>query len=902
MMSLNSWVHTRGALALALVVALTTTAPYCIYAADKNKTADVPTNHAQDAPTPGAPHTPGFDSDEQNQYTPEQPMQARRIVDIVVSGNVLVPTNAILERCPYKKGELFDPNKSRSTIHNLYGGLKRFRTVNLFGEDVGTNDMILYIEVEEKKPLKDIIIVGNKQVSNKEINAALNISELSMIDPEELDIFAITIKKTYADKGYPFTKITPELILDDNERATVRLNIEEDKKATVKRIEFTGNHHITSKRLRNAILTKEDWLLGLLDKSGTYLADRLEGDKYMIEQLYQNSGYMNAKVANVDAQVDNESKNISLTYDITEGDRYIIKDVKVSGNDILSEDFLASVIPVRPGMYYSRAAIVDTIKTLEMVWGDLGYLYTHIEPSIQPDDDEKTVSISFYCDIGTPVYLNKIIIKGNRKSRDKIIRRKISLQEGGLITNTHMEASKDRIESLGYFDQRDGVNWKTVRLSEDTADLELIVKETKTGNAHIKIGFGGQPSANRAEQDQTSSDEDKSPDDAATAANSRRNTILNGMSAEVNVADSNLFGSGLRTSLTGRLSSNEKTGSFNITQPWLFDKPIYGSLDVYYKRFSYDQLSLTPVVNERQAGTLLTSGLVLNNKYKLLHECFLRASVEVDSVSYGKDDTEGTNRNRILEAAIPPLLNDPHQVVRKQAMDTYTELLAFLFHPGHYVSVAANLGKDKRNHPMHPSRGISWLARTIFGVPTFNSNIGYFKCDLDINWFTPLIGEHDLILRLHGYWGFIHRLNHRTVPYRELFHIGGSSNVRGYLYGQIGPQFQVTQSNKFVRQDSIGASRAIFINAELLFPVTRDFNLKGVVFYDGGAGWNNPFVSAIPNLSQFITNNSFNYRHTVGFGIRLLNPMPIRIDWGFKLDARKYESPYEVHFGMTYDW
>lgn len=839
--------------------------------------------------------------DENEEETEGQQENLRTITDIIVTGNKLVPTSAILDRLPYKKGELFDPMQSRTAIHNLYYGLKRFRKINIYVEYVGPDSLILYIEVEEKMPLKDLVIVGNKQISNKEIHKALNTSELSMIDPEELAIFAGIIKKTYADKGYHRTQVVPELAVDNEKRATATLKIEEKKKAVVKRIQFTGNNSITSKKLRNAMLTREDWLFGLMDKSGTFLAHMLEGDRYMIEQLYQNSGYMNAKVVEIDVAMEPETDDLTITYDIQEGDRYTIKDVKVSGNEILSDEFLVSILPLRPGACYSRAALVDSIKTLETVWGDFGYLYTHIEPSIEPNDDDKTVNISFFCDIGKPVTLNSIIIKGNHKTRDKVIRRRISLQEGALITNTAMEASKERIEALGYFDQKDGVNWKTIRTSENgsenTADLELQVKEVKTGNAHIKIGFGGNPQTNR-----TADETKKSKDTLDDSTTTNSNNILNGVKAEISASDSNLFGSGIRTALTAIVSSNEKTGSLNITQPWLFNKPIYGSLDVYYKRLSYDQLSLTPVVNERQAGGILTTGMVISSYHKHLHDTFVRTSLGVDSVSYGKDNIDNTDRPRLLLAKIPPLFLDENNVRRQQATDAYTELLAQIFSPGYFFTLAGNIGRDQRNHPMHPSRGLSWLGRSILGFPAFDNKIGFYKCDIDINWFTPLINERDLVFRLHAYAGFIHKFKNHVVPYRELLHVGGPSSVRGFLWGQIGPQFEVVESNRNIRQDSIGASRAAYINAELIFPITRDFNLKGVVFYDGGTGWKNPYTNSIKNLDKFVVNQHFHYRHAVGFGVRILNPMPIRVDWGFKLDARKNESPYEVHFGMTYDW
>lgn len=830
----------------------------------------------------------------------DQEEALKTITDIIVTGNKLVPTGAILDRIPYHKGELFDPLQSRTAIHNLYHGLKRFRNIQIYADYLDADSVVLYIEVEEKKPLKDLIIEGNKQVTSKQIQEAIGASELSMIDPEEVRIFASIIKKIYADKGFHRTEVTPEFVLDQDDRATVTLKISEKQKAIVKKIQFIGNKSITSKRLRSALLTHEDWLFGLLDKSGTFLAPQLEGDRYMIEQLYQNSGYMNAKVVEIDVSMAPRTDDLTITYEIEEGECYTIGDVKVSSSsEVLSDDYIASILPLRSGARYSRAAIVESIKMLENLWGDFGYLYAHIEPSIEPNDDTKTVDISFFCDLGNPITLNTITIKGNQKTRDKVIRRKISLQEGSLITNSAMESSKDRIESLGYFDQKDGVEWKTIRLSPDSADLELLVKEVKTGNAHIKLGFGGNTQPSRASNEPNDGKQPAEGDSSTTD----KNTILNSVKAEISASDSNVFGTGIRAAITAILSANEKTGSLNITQPWICNKPIYGSLDVYYKRLSYDQLSLTPVVNERLAGGVFTTGMVVSSYKRYLQDTFLRASLGADSVSYGKDNIKGQDRERILTANIPRLFGDPSEKLREKATLTYTALLAELFTPGYFFTLAGNIGRDQRNHPMHPSRGLSWLARSILGLPALDhAKIGFYKCDIDLNWFTPLINERDLVLRLHAYAGFIHKLKGHVVPYRELFHIGGPSTVRGFLWGQIGPQFEVIESNGFIRQDSIGASRAAYINAELIFPITRDFNLKGVVFYDGGAGWKNPYTNCIPDLNEFVVNQHAHYRHAVGFGIRILNPMPIRVDWGFKLDPRKNESPYEVHFGMTYDW
>jgi outer membrane protein insertion porin family len=815
-----------------------------------------------------SPSTQQDDSDAQEDDEKEEETIPRSIAAIIVAGNVLVPTEAILDRLPYTKGEIFDPTKTRRLIHNLYFELNRLHNIAVYAENIGADKVNLHIVVEEKTPLKEVIFKNNKQLTSKDIRDKINFAEIPAVDEQELKRYALAIQKLYKDKGFHKTDIATELIIDEHGKATAVFTITEYKKALVKQIKFTGNANVSSKELKNNLFTREDWLLSFMDKAGTYQVDRLEGDKHIIEQTYQNKGYINAKVVDVQTQINEHNQGVTLTYDILEGDRYTIASVKAPGNEILADDYLVSILPAKVGDFYSRENIVESIKTLEFIWGDLGYAYAHIEPSIQPDEETKTVSISFHSDIGKPVFLNKITIKGNKKTRDKIIRRKISLEEGGLLTTRQMEASKNRIEGLGYFGQRDGVNWKMTRLSEDTADLDLLVKEVKTGSAHVQLGFGG-----RAATLQSPSD---------------------GVSVEGTIADTNLFGSGVRMNLTGRIGADEKTLVFNLTQPWLFDRPIYGSMDIYHKRLTYEELMLTRPVNEKHTGGALTSGFVSGWRRPFLNETFIRLGISLDDIRY---ENQSTNNPLGVPRAYIHGLETP--LLSLEAEHYYNIILAKEFDPGAYVSLMLHMGKDAKNHPMHPTQGYSWLARSQLSLAALESNLGFYKFDLDANWFTPIIGDYDLILRVHGYVGVVAPFKNRIAPYRELFHIGGPASVRGFIYGQIGPAFSVIRNGQQIN-DSIGGTKAMFISTELIFPVTNDFSIKGVVFYDGGAGWDNPYVGFVPG--KFIRNNTFHYRHSVGVGIRLLNPMPIKVDWGFKLDPRKGELGSEVHFNMSYDW
>lgn len=798
--------------------------------------------------------TPAYAQDEQ---------QERIISDIKVVGNKTVPAETVLDYIPYKKGDIFDQKKSGPAIRTLFNNLKKFRDIHLCIEPKGDDKIILYIEVSEGNPIKEIVLKGQKTLTEKEIKEKTGLAKATFVlDKAELGRYTHLIKKMYAEKGYHMIDVTPEMTVDQDGRAAVTFTIKEHAKSLVKRINFIGNKSLTDKQLRSVLYTKEDWLFNIIDQSGLYQTDRVEADKHMLEQFYQNSGFVNAKVIDTKIDLNPKKNSIIITHEIQEGDCYTIKEVTVCGHDIAREEFLRDIISIKPGDIYSREKLIESMKTIESFWGDLGYLFASVEPSVIPDDKAKTISVSFQSELGKPVILNLLTIKGNEKTRDKIIRRQIMLEEGTLITNGRMEATKHRLEGLGYFERKDGVMWKTTRLSDELADLDLVVKEAKTGNAYLQLSFGG-----AGLQSPTS-----------------------GVAVEASLADSNFLGSGIKTNIMGRASAQEKTLLLNITQPWLFDRPIFAALDLYHKRLSYDNVRYMNPMTEKDTGGAFTTGVVIGiPHFSFFNDTFVRTMFGFDSVSY--------------EA--PPAIRQFTMVrgpERAQAQEAYNCILCKEFQPGMFGSIGLNFGQDKKNHPMFPSNGYAWLLRSNWVLPSLNSDIGFYKFDLDLNWYTPLIGAYDLILRLHGYAGVASPLTkNKTIPYRELFHIGGPASVRGFLYGQIGPQFVIPAQNG-CQGDSIGGSKAFFVNAELIFPIRPDFSMQGIMFYDGGAGWDNPFVCQCNAPDNYIANNSFGFRHAVGVGIRILSPVPIRVDWGFKLDPCKGETSYEVHFGMTSSW
>lgn len=768
----------------------------------------------------------------------------RRINAIIITGNTTSLSNTILHAIPYQEGELFDRNKSADAIKNIYK-LGRFSNVRIYGKNIGTDKVDLHIKVTEKTRLKDVSFFGNKAVTDREIFKKIPFDDIHTISQGELKQYAQQIKNMYLEKGYHRARVDAELVINEEDgNAKAVFTIEENKQAVVKRIMFKGNESINDKELRSALITQEDWLLGFLTKAGSYHPEKTEADKYMLEQYYQNHGFMNARVTNVDIDTNPKTEHMTMTFTIDEGDYYTIGTVDVPGNDILPSDYLRAITPLSTGEPYARERLSGAIRQLERIWGDHGYIFAHINPSIQPNKETKTVDVTLYSDLGNQVSLRRITIKGNSKTRDKVIRRNLALQEGNIITKRLMERSKTNVASLGYFEPQDGVTWKIIRRTPDTADLDLIVKEAKTGHAGAQLSFGGKGLSSPA----------------------------SGITMTLEYAETNLFGNGTHINFNASWSPNDKSAQLHIAQPWLFDKPITAALDAYHKRPSYNQLRLINerAVHEKITGGALTGGYITPPYLTLFSNVHLRSSFGVDSIRY--------ERPALAIAGIP-----------ERAV--YQAILDKEFAQDDFAWISWGAEQDLRNHPMHTSRGHRLRFGSRVAIPTFNDKIGFFTADLDAHWYTPLIDERTLVFHLHGYMGYATPIGDHAIPFGSLYHIGGEASVRGFNYGDIGPKFL---------SDTIGGKKAFFMNAELIFPINPDMTMKGVLFYDGGAGWDNPYIPVIPVPE--ITGNSFDYRHSIGFGVRILNPMPIRIDWGFKIDPRDDESAHQVHFSTSYDW
>lgn len=758
------------------------------------------------------------------------------IKKIIVQGNKHIKEAPILSSIPFKVGNLFDGSLSSVAINNLYS-MGHFAQITLSAELIDDKNMTLYVKVEEKKLLETLKIKGNKAVRTSKIREQLNLAQITTIDAEVLHRISLGIQKMYAEECRYFIDVATELIpnQDNPDKLTAIITIDEGPQSRIVHVNFSGNASFDDRKLRSFLFTRENWLLSFTDGAGTLHEGNLEMDKHRIEYFYRDNGYLMVKVPKADVIYSDNKKNIDIQFYVQEGQKFTIRSISFAGDNILGDVDLMPYVAIREGQIFSQSLLVKSIQRLKDLWGEKGYIYADINPQTKLDEETQEVDIIFHLERGSKLYANRVLVTGNRVTKDKIIRRQLGIVEGDLITTKDLEESKKAVEYLSFF-ERDGVDWKIHRVSDELADLEINVTEAKTGNFNFQLTYGS---------------DRYSPKPSLKGMITLEKTNLCG-----NGWDVGALIQGSRNRLPQRLEAH-------FFDPYLFDSNVSFFTGVFKRWTEYESwktLSKTPI--QIMTGGDVKFGFGLPSIDKRLR---LFVDVGLEDIK-NKDVAKG---NFVADRRL---------------------------HEGTLFWIGLELIKDTRNHQVYPNQGYKVCLSSKLASPFMNREFGFIKNELQMSWYNALIGVDSLVLAMQLKIGYVERFGKdRVIPYKELFHMGGQTTVRGHVWGGIGPALM---------GDPLGGKNAVQFNTELIFPLIPDYSMKGHLFYDAGSGWNTPKNDIPADQLCNIRRDNFDVRHTVGFGLNLLKPMPAKVDWGFKLDRRKDqgESAHEFHLHMNYAW
>ncbi|KPJ77486.1 MAG: hypothetical protein AMJ54_07695 [Deltaproteobacteria bacterium SG8_13] len=474
--------------------------------------------------------------------------ERKKIVEIRIDGNQRIEADAIRRLIKTAPGDIYSVKGLSEDLKSVFA-MGYFDDVRIEADDSPQGKTIIF-RVQEKRTIRRIKIEGNRVHDDEKIEENLTVKTGSILNVYQIQNNLKRIEELYKEKNYHNVEVNYEIIEQPNNQADIVFTVIEGAKVLVKNITFVGNRGFEAKELKKQISTSEKGFFSFLTDSGELKTDELNQDVAKLEAFYHNNGYIRARIG--EPVVEFQESWIDITFKIQEGPRYRVGTVDLQGDLIFPREVLFKKIKLNEQEYYNRTILRNDLLALGDLYADEGFAHVDVAPRINEDADRLVVDIVYDIRKGSLVFFEEIIIAGNTKTRDKVIRRQLEVYEQGLYSGSKLKRSVRNLYRLDYFED---VQVNTVRGSaDDKMVLKIDVKEKSTG----QFSFGG-------------------------GYSNTENLFLVG-----SVSQRNLFGRGQILNLKAELGSRTTRFTLGFTEPWLFDIPLTAGFRLYNWETEYD--------------------------------------------------------------------------------------------------------------------------------------------------------------------------------------------------------------------------------------------------------------------------------------------------------------------------
>lgn len=510
------------------------------------------------------------------------------IADVLIVGNRRIESSAIMTAVKLKSGSKFFEEKVDEDIKSIFS-LGFFSDVKA-EKNLSVKGIVLTYIVTEKPVVREIIFEGNKALASDKLKEALDIKTNSIFSTKELVKGISKIKKLYTDEGYSQAEIEPVKSFLSPYELKLTLKVKEGDKILIRSIGFEGNSAFSDSKLKGMMETKQDWWLAWLTGAGVYKDDVLKNDMLLITEHYMNNGYINFKLAEPKVELAPDKKALLVQIVMTEGDKYSTGQIDFRGDLLETKEELGKRLKMKTGDVFSRAALRQEIFSLTDVYADKGYAFANVNPLTTMNSANRVIDIVFDFEKGEKVYIDRINIAGNAKTRDKVIRREMRISESELYSATGLKKSKQNLMNLGFFEEA------TIATSKGKGDnklnLDVNVKEKPTGTFSIGGGYSS----------------------------------LDGFVGQGSVQQANLFGYGLKSNASASIGGKSSTYSLGITDPYFLDTKWSVGADVYRTERQYVDYTKRATGGDIKAGYQLSDTLGTFLLYKLEKASIMKES------------------------------------------------------------------------------------------------------------------------------------------------------------------------------------------------------------------------------------------------------------------------------------
>lgn len=405
--------------------------------------------------------------------------------DIRVEGIQRIEAGTIFNYLPVKVGDTLTNEKAAAAISALFA-TTFFRDVRL-----EVRDGVLIVIVAERPAIASIDFVGMKEFEKDQVKKGLRdvgFQEGRIFDRAMLDQAEQELKRQYLTRGKYGVSITTTVTPLDRNRVGINFSIDEGVAAKIKQLSIIGNQDFREQDLVDQFQLRTPGWFTWYTKNDQYSRQKLQADLETLRSFYLNRGYLDFNIDSTQVSISPDRRDIYITINITEGEKYTVTDVKLGGELLVPEEELRKLITVKPGEAFSRERLTESSKNISDRLGHDGYAFANVSAVPQIDREKRTVAFTFMIDPGRRIYVRRINVVGNTRTRDEVVRREMRQMEGGFYDTQKLQLSKQRIDRTGYFSEVE-VETPAVPGTTDQVDVNVRVKERPTGSIMAGLGF-----------------------------------------------------------------------------------------------------------------------------------------------------------------------------------------------------------------------------------------------------------------------------------------------------------------------------------------------------------------------------------------------------------------------------